>query len=257
LPGIRTTPTCIENPDGERIVFRVNRVVNLEVVDVNWISKTYLVRAEIELEGRKEFATFEVLQSGFYPGVLIFPKFNAYSTVIRPDNLVKFFDVVNREGRPLKYLIRYPAHPRAELGSSILLWDDGERQIPALLRISSHQRDPMSMHIAAASPGGAGVDIEPGRIGTPRPRIFPLFRSRVSGAQSSLGRAGKLPVRPDHLQVTVYTFSSTISAPGRQTGAGYPVLSFAIDRGIRRKSKLPDRWGSRRLWSAEGRSDAG
>jgi hypothetical protein len=234
LPGIQTTPTFIESPDGQRIVFRVNRVVNLEVVDVNWISKTYLVRAEIELDGRKEFATFEVLQSVFYPGVLIFPKFNAYSTVIRPDNLVKFFDVVNRDGIPLKYLIRYAANPRSELGSSILLWDDGERQIPALLRISSHQRDPMSMHIAACFPGGSR------RLDTRAWKNRDTAPKDLSAFPQAEYLARNLPwdvreyyrVSPDKRQVTVYdVFEYYYPPQGDKLVLVPPVLTFAIDRG--------------------------
>lgn len=234
LPGIRTTPTFIESPDGQKIVFRVNRVVNLEVVDITWISKTYLVRAEIELEGRKEFATFEVLQSVFYPGILIFPRFNAYSTVIRPDNLVKFFDIVNREGLPLNYLIRFPANPRAELGSSILLWDEGEKQIPALLRISSHQRDPMAMHVAACFPGGdRRMDTRPWKNRETAPTDLSAFPQVEYLARNLPWDVREYyRVSPDNRQVTVYDIFEYYYPPqGDKLVLIPPMLSFAIDRG--------------------------
>ena len=155
LPAVsQVTPTFILGPDGQKLSFRVNRILDVSVVDLNWVSKTYLVRAELELNGQTEMATFEVLTSVFYPGFLIFPKFNAYSSVLRPETLMKFFDMQDRQGTPVRYFVPLPAIPQNELGKVILGWNGAEKEVPFLLRITSHQRDPMSMHIAACFPSG-------------------------------------------------------------------------------------------------------
>lgn len=149
LPALpKVTPTFIEGPDGRRISLKVGRVLHIDVVDINWVSKTYLVRAEMELHGQTEIAEFEVLTSVFFPGVLIFPRFKPYGEVFKVESLQKFFDL------PVEKIVRLAAKPEAELGRVFLGWKGAEDDVPAMLRFTTHQREPLQLHVTACFPGG-------------------------------------------------------------------------------------------------------
>jgi len=149
LPALReVTPTYIEEPGGRRIGLILSRVLDVQVVDLNWVSKTYLVRAEVELAERKEVAEFEVVASVFYPGALILPKFEPYAEVFKPENIQKFFDMRT------KYFTQMLARPPGERGSVILGWDGRENDRPTLLRFTPSHFDPLGLHISICFPGG-------------------------------------------------------------------------------------------------------
>lgn len=149
LPTLReVTPTYIENIEKNRISLLFDRVLDVQVVDVNWISKTYLVRAEVSLEERREIADFEIMTSVLYPGVLIFPQFRPYSDVLKVDTIQRFFNM------PTKYFVQLKAQPVGELGGVFLGWDGREQESPMMLRFTPHLSDPLGLHISACFPGG-------------------------------------------------------------------------------------------------------
>ncbi len=149
LPTLKeVTPSFIEEPDGRRIALLFNRVLDVQVVDLNWVSKTYLVRAELELQGRKEVATFEIVTSIFYPGMLILPKFEPYGEILRVETIQKFFDMRT------KYFTQLEARPPGEGGNVFLGWDGREQDRPTMLRFTPSHFDPMGLHITACFPGG-------------------------------------------------------------------------------------------------------
>ena len=149
LPTLRQiTPTLIENSEGQQISLRFNRVLDIQVVDINWVSKTYLVRAEVEIENKKEIMATEIMASAFYPGILISPKFKPYGSVLNPSNIGQLIEMPSRYKKILR------VRPFGEPGNVVLGWNGAEGEIPMLLRFTTHPFDRHSMHIAACFPGG-------------------------------------------------------------------------------------------------------
>jgi len=152
LPSVaQCSPNRVSDGGQKEIEILFHRVLDIAVVDVNWISKTYLVRAEVQLEGVREEAEFEVVCSLVFPGFLIVPKISPYGNVLRRETIQRFF-------RPsFKEFTQFRAKPEAELGSVLLGWEGTEDDRPIFLRFAPHNRDPMAFHITAGFAAGVGT----------------------------------------------------------------------------------------------------
>jgi len=230
LPTLKeVTPGAIEDPDGRRISLIFNRVLDVQVVDINWVSKTYLVRAELELLGRTEVATFEIGISVFYPGMMILPMFEPFGEVLRPETIQKFFDMRT------KYFTQIPARPPGEKGSVILGWDGPEEDRPTMLRFTPSHFDPLGLFITTCFPGGLRrVDTRswsrPGE--TPKDlRLFPVIEYLSRNFPWQCREYYRYDERSNRIQV--YDVFEYYYRPqdNQYLVIAPPVLSFAMAKG--------------------------